>query len=113
MRRSAVFVILGLSFPCAGLFGFAVSLTPRGPYATLKQKNHDPPTMSRPGKIARLPYDIREQVNCRLRDGEPAKPILQWLNQLSEVRAILDSDFAGSPISKQSLADWKLHAFRA
>ncbi len=31
-------------------------------------------------KIARLPDQIREQVNLRLHDHEPGETILQWLN---------------------------------
>jgi hypothetical protein len=67
--------------------------------------------MSRPGKIARLPHAIRDQLNQRLQDAEPAKPLLDWLNSLPEVRALLDAQFAGSPITKQNLTDWKQAGF--
>jgi hypothetical protein len=40
--------------------------------------------MTRNGKIARLPQEIREQVNRRLEDGEPGKQIAEWLNGLPE-----------------------------
>ena len=67
--------------------------------------------MSRPGKIARLPYDLRNQLNQRLDDGGPAKPLLAWLNSLPEVRAVLSAQFDGRPINKQNLAEWKQSGF--
>src|SRR3954468_6317546 len=45
--------------------------------------------LSRIGKVARLPHSLREQLNLRLLDHEPAKSILPWLNSLPEVKAIL------------------------
>ena len=38
--------------------------------------------MARTGKIARLPDDIREQLNRRLNDGEKGKKLVMWLNSL-------------------------------
>src|SRR5712672_2054430 len=64
-------------------------------------------TTSRIGKIARLPYSIREQLNLQLHDGIPAKSILPWLNSLPEVKALLAADFDNRPISKQNLSEWK------
>jgi hypothetical protein len=40
--------------------------------------------MSRNGKIARLPQQIREQINRRLENGEEGKQIAEWLNTLPE-----------------------------
>lgn len=42
-------------------------------------------TTARTGKIARLPVAIREEVNRRLLDGEPASKILPWLNGLPDL----------------------------
>jgi hypothetical protein len=63
--------------------------------------------MSRTGKIARLPREIRSQLNRRIMDAEPSPRLLDWLNALPEVRTLLQRDFAGSPITKQNLYEWK------
>ena len=64
-------------------------------------------TLTRNGKIARLPKPIREELNRRLDQGVPGGPLLQWLNSLPEVQAILTADFGGRPINKQSLSQWR------
>src|SRR6266404_7582993 len=69
-------------------------------------------TTSHIGKIARLPHNLREQLNLKLHDGLPAKSILPWLNSLPEVKAILAADFDHRPISKQNLSEWKQGGFR-
>jgi len=43
----------------------------------LKSKNQ---YEARNGKIARIPLEIREQLNCRLADGEPGNRLVEWLN---------------------------------
>ena len=63
--------------------------------------------MARQGKIARLPARLREQVNRRLHDGQTAGEILAWLNQRPEARAVVDSHFAGEPVSEQNLSAWR------
>jgi hypothetical protein len=67
---------------------------------------------TRIGKIARLSHDIREQLNTRLRDGEPAQTILDWLNAIPGVQAVLDSQFDSHPISEQNLSEWRHGGFR-
>jgi hypothetical protein len=62
---------------------------------------------SRRGKIARLPSDIREQLNRRLDDGESGKDLVNWLNGLPEVRSVLDAKFGGQPINHVNLSNWK------
>src|SRR6266850_3985206 len=69
-------------------------------------------TTSRIGKIARLPYSIREQLNLKLHDGIPAKSILPWLNSLPRSQSILAADFDSRPITKQNLSEWKQGGFR-
>ena len=64
------------------------------------------------GKIAHLPKSIREQLNRRLDDGERHDRLLAWLNALPKVRALIASDFAGRPVSKQNLSEWTRHSFR-
>jgi hypothetical protein len=67
--------------------------------------------MTRKGKIARLPRNIRETLNSRLEDGEVGSDLVLWLNTLPEVRSILASQFEGSPITPQNLSQWKQGGF--
>lgn len=62
---------------------------------------------ARNGKIARLPLALREEVNRRLRDGEPGPKILAWLHTRPEVLTILDEYFREEPISAQNLSEWR------
>lgn len=62
---------------------------------------------TRIGKIARLPKQIREQLNQRLENGERGKTIVQWLNELPEVQKIITEQFAGRPIREQNLSEWR------
>ena len=64
------------------------------------------------GKIARLPRPIREQLNQRLDNSESQEPLLDWLNSLPEVQAILAAHFEGQPITKQNLYSWSQFGFR-
>ena len=66
---------------------------------------------ARNGKIARLPRPVRHQLNERLERSEPGPQLLEWLNQLKEVRKIVQNDFAGVPISKQNLSQWRQGGF--
>ena len=63
--------------------------------------------MSRIGKIARLPHDIREQLNRRLLDGQSGTEILQWVNELPQCRQILAQKFGGRPIDDGNLHEWR------
>jgi len=65
----------------------------------------------RTGKIARPPHPIREQLNRRLESSEDYEPILNWLNALPQARQVIDDHFAGRPISKQNLSDWRSGGF--
>lgn len=67
--------------------------------------------MIRNGKIARLPRDIRDQLNRRLADAEPGDTLLPWLNSLPEVQAVLARQFGGVPVSKQNLSEWRAGGF--
>jgi hypothetical protein len=40
----------------------------------------------RNGTFARLPNQIRDQINSRLQDGQKPDLILDWLNAIPEVR---------------------------
>ena len=66
---------------------------------------------TRNGKIARLPHSIREQVNQRLDDGVQANLIIDWLNSLPEVQAILQEHFDSQPINPVNMTQWKKGGF--
>src|SRR5208282_6283402 len=68
--------------------------------------------MAAQGKIARLPHEIREQLNVRMRNAEKAKPLLQWLNSLPEDQAVLAAQFDGVPILKQNLSQYRKRGYR-
>ena len=63
--------------------------------------------MNRNGKIARLPREIRQELNERLSNEEMAKPLVAWLNSLPEVQAILAAEFEGVPIREQNISEWR------
>ena len=65
------------------------------------------PMITRNGKIARLPRQVRHHLNCRLEDGEPGKQLVEWLNGLPEVQEVLKLRFGGRPFSEQNLSEWK------
>ncbi len=67
---------------------------------------------TRNGKIARLPQHIREQLNGRLADGEQGRELVAWLNELLEVKAVLQGQFGGRPISEQNLSEWRQGGYR-
>ena len=62
---------------------------------------------TRNGKIAKLPNDIREQLNLRLLEGETGRELAAWLNALPAVQSVLGSQFNGSPISEVNLTLWR------
>ena len=68
--------------------------------------------MTRTGKIARLPQEIRDRLNRRLQDGESGRQLIEWLNALPAVQAVLRRDFEGHEISDQNLSDWKAGGYR-
>jgi len=68
--------------------------------------------LTRNGKIARLPRAIRDQLNRRLDDGEPGTRLVEWLNGLPEVQAVVAAEFGGKPIREQNLSEWKGGGYR-
>jgi hypothetical protein len=68
--------------------------------------------MTRNGKIARLPVDIRQQINKRLYEGQEARQVIQWLNALPEVQAVLAAEFKGEPILPCNLSRWKCGGYQ-
>lgn len=67
--------------------------------------------MTRRGKIARLPKEIREELNRRLENGEQGARLVEWLNGLPEVKAILEKDFEGQAINEPNLTQWRNGGF--
>ena len=63
--------------------------------------------MTRTGKIARLPRQIRCELNARLDNGEDAQPLLGWLNHQPEVQALANGQPGGSPVTEPDLSEWK------
>ena len=62
---------------------------------------------TRTGKIARLPKDIRDELNQRLADGQTGPEILAWLNHLSLVQIIIEERFQNRPVSEKNLSEWR------
>jgi hypothetical protein len=54
--------------------------------------------MTRNEKIARLHRDIRENLNTRIENGEPATDTVRWLNEFPEVQPLLADHLQGRPI---------------
>ena len=73
--------------------------------------NASTPSTTRTGKIARLPREIRQQLNHRLEDGESAQDLVAWLNQTPAVQERLARYYEGRPITEQNLSDWKQGGF--
>ena len=63
--------------------------------------------LTRNGKIGRLPKAVREQLNRRLDNGGQGRQLLEWLNSLPEVQAVVAREFGGQPIRKQNLSKWR------
>jgi hypothetical protein len=68
--------------------------------------------MARNGKIARLPREIRDELNRRLQNGGQGGPLLAWLNALPAVSELLAREFGSSPVSKQNLCEWRAGGFK-
>jgi hypothetical protein len=64
------------------------------------------------GKIGRLPGDIRNELNRRIRQNEFGTRLVVWLNSLPRVQAILASHFHGRPINAVNLTKWKAGPYR-
>jgi hypothetical protein len=78
---------------------------PSSKQSKLRKENTSMST--RNGKIARLPFEIREEINHRLMNNEPAKNIVTWLNCDSTVRLCLEQLFEGRPMTEQNISEWR------
>src|SRR5437763_2828408 len=61
----------------------------------------------RRGKIGRLSWALRLEVNQRLVREEPASVILGWLNSLPEVTEALQPYFGKPTVTAQNLSEWR------
>jgi hypothetical protein len=77
-------------------------------YTNQVQSNH---TMSRTGKIARLPRPIREELNVLLERSTPGRLLAAWLNSLPEVQELLRDFFDNKPVNEQNLSEWRRGGF--
>ena len=64
-------------------------------------------SITRTGKIARLPKAVRDRLNQQISDGVPGKELVRWLNGMNEVRDVLFRYFSGRDITEQNLSEWK------
>ena len=64
------------------------------------------------GKVGRLPRPVRDELNHRLREGEKGRKLVNWLNSLPEVQAVLKAEFNGKAVSEANLTAWKQGGYR-
>ena len=85
-------------------------------FDSTKQTNRTKPTQNNMatgnGKIAGLPFKIREELNHRLNDGGPGNELVAWLNSIPEVKWVLTERFDGCPISEQNLSEWRKRGYQ-
>ena len=67
---------------------------------------------TRLSKIARLPANIREELNTRLHNGQFGRKILPWLNNLPETKDVLAENFEGKSITHQNLSEWRSSGYQ-
>jgi hypothetical protein len=67
---------------------------------------------TRHGKIARLSKALREELNRRIADGATGRSLVEWLNELPDVQALVEREFGGHPIREQNLSQWKTGGYR-
>jgi protein-tyrosine-phosphatase len=68
--------------------------------------------MTRVGKIARLPKEVRDEVNRRIEEGHEAKQIILWLNSLEDVKRIMAKMFGGEEVTDSNLSNWKSGGYK-
>jgi nicotinamide mononucleotide (NMN) deamidase PncC len=67
---------------------------------------------ARKGKIAQLPFDLREQLNQRLLDGEQGGTLLVWLNARGETaEAARRGGWQIAEITDGNLSEWRQGGF--
>lgn len=79
-----------------------------------KKSNRPEPTAARNGKIARLPYVIRMEVNHRLLAGQTGREIIAWLcSQQAVLERMREYPqlFRGA-ISNQNISHWRAGGYQ-
>ncbi len=67
---------------------------------------------ARKGKLAQLPFDLREEVNQRLLDGQRGPEILAWLNALPVVtETAAKAGWQVPEITDGNLSEWRQGGF--
>src|SRR4051812_10033601 len=87
------------------------SIIPSFHHSIIPSFHPTPPPMTRNGKIARLPRSVRDELNCRLDEGQEGVELVAWLNQHPEVQRVMAASFAGRPITEGNLTEWKQRGF--
>jgi hypothetical protein len=67
--------------------------------------------VGRTGKIARLPVEIREELNRRMLAGEGGPKLLPWLNSHPDVLTVLTAEYDGQPVNDTNLSNWRNGGF--
>lgn len=67
--------------------------------------------MARQGKIARLPFAVRDQLCEKLSDGIPAREVCAWVNALPAWKEARAKYGYGADISEQNVSDWRSGGF--
>ena len=62
--------------------------------------------VAHPGKVARLPFAVRSELNRRMFKGEESAETLTWLNALPAVRGVLSAHFGGNAVTPAQLGIW-------
>src|SRR5271170_4215041 len=68
--------------------------------------------IGRQAKIGRLPRGVREELNYRRQQREPAASPAKWLNGLPETQSASSGKSRRAKITVADLADWKRGGFR-
>jgi hypothetical protein len=80
--------------------------------STFEHFNESTSPYNRNGKIARLPRPLRERINQALYQHFPGVKIVDELNKMPEVKAVLAEHFGGRPIIPQNIYEWKNGGYR-
>ena len=63
--------------------------------------------MARNGKIAKLPKELRAELNKRLDDNQAGPKLLDWLNARPETQRLVEQQFGAEPVNATNLSQWR------
>ena len=63
--------------------------------------------MARNGKIAKLPKELRAELNKRLDDNQAGPKLLDWLNARPETQQLVEQQFGAEPVNATNLSQWQ------